>query len=299
VAIHDGARPFIDDALLDRGLATAQKVGAAIAAIPVKDTIKVAPHRLVTDTPDRSEMWAVQTPQVFRYDVLKTAHEITTVDVTDDAAMVESVGGLVAIFDGSNDNIKITTPEDLELAGLIFDRRSGESAASPPSGESPVVGSRYGIGFDGHRLAAGGPLRLGGIDIEYDHHLEGHSDGDVLLHAIASAILGAAGLGDLGGAFPSTDERYAGYDSARFITEAARTATAGGWMVGHLDATIIAQRPRLAPEVLRIVAQIRAIPGIGNASINVKVTSTDHVGVIGAGEGIAAQAIVTLVPTSE
>jgi 2-C-methyl-D-erythritol 4-phosphate cytidylyltransferase len=192
VAIHDGARPFIDAEMITRGLVTAQKIGAAIAAVPVKDTIKTAPHRLVTDTPDRSVMWAIQTPQIFRFDVLKTAHEMTNEDVTDDASMVELVGGMVAVFTGSNDNIKITTPEDIELASLIYDRRNVDFKSA--SGGIAVEGSRFGIGFDGHGLVDGGPLRLGGIDIEFHQRLDGHSDGDVLFHAIASAILGAAGL---------------------------------------------------------------------------------------------------------
>ena len=296
VAVHDGARPFIDHEMLSRGLATAQKIGAAIAAVPVKDTIKLAPHRVVTETPDRAGMWAVQTPQIFRFDVLKTAHEMTNEDVTDDASMVESVGGLVAIFEGSNDNIKITTPEDLELAMLIFGRRGGSHETT---GGGPVTGSRFGIGFDGHSFTSGGPMRLGGVDIEFDERLDGHSDGDVLLHSIASAILGAASLGDLGGRFPSSDERYANFNSARFIAESARLAREIGWLVDHVDATIIAQKPRLAAETPKMVAQIKAIPGLENSSINVKITSTDHVGAIGAGEGIAAQAIATLTPITK
>lgn len=297
VAVHDGARPFIDSEMVERGLTVAQKIGAAIAAVPVKDTIKMAPHRVVTETPDRDGMWAVQTPQMFRFDVLKTAHEMTSDDVTDDASMVESVGGLVAVFEGSNDNIKLTTPEDMELAALIYERRKGGSVSG--SGAVDVVGSRFGIGFDGHGLVDGGPLRLGGIDVEFDQRLDGHSDGDVLFHAIASAILGAAGLGDLGGRFPSSDERYAGFDSAQFIAESARLAGEAGWLVSHVDATVIAQRPRLASEAPKMAVQIGSIKGLESSTINVKITSTDHVGAIGAGEGIAAQAVVTLVPVAK
>ncbi len=295
VAVHDGARPFIDPEIIERGMATAQKIGAAVAAVPIKDTIKIAPHRIVTETPDRSGMWAVQTPQIFRFDVLRTAHEMTSEDVTDDASLVEKVGGMVAVFDGSNDNIKITTPEDLELAATIYSRRQVDEALLE-SGAVPVAGSRFGIGFDGHRLTEGGPLRLGGVDIEFDQHLDGHSDGDVLFHSIASAILGAAGLGDLGGRFPSTDKRYSGFDSSRFVAESARLALDAGWLVSHVDATIIAQYPRLSTVVPRMAVQIGSIDGLGDTSINIKVTSTDHVGAIGAGEGIAAQAVATLVP---
>lgn len=296
VAIHDGARPFVDEEMIERGLTAAKKIGAAIAGVPVKDTIKTAPHRVVTSTPDRSEMWAIQTPQIFRFDVLKTAHEMTDEDVTDDASMVESVGGLVAIFTGSNDNIKITTPEDLELASLILKRRS--TALTSGGGGVPTEGSKFGVGFDGHGFVAGGPLRLGGVDIDFDQKLDGHSDGDVLLHAIASSILGAAGLGDLGGRFPSSDERYAGFDSAQFIAESARLAAQSGWLVSHVDATIIAQKPRLASEAPKMASVISSIKGLEQSSINVKITSTDHVGAIGAGEGIAAHAIATLIPTT-
>jgi 2-C-methyl-D-erythritol 4-phosphate cytidylyltransferase/2-C-methyl-D-erythritol 2,4-cyclodiphosphate synthase len=290
VAIHDGARPFIDVELVQRGVRAAEKVGAGIAAVPVKDTIKTAPHRVVTSTPDRSELWSVQTPQVFRRDVIKAAHDIVTDDVTDDASMVESIGGLVAVFDGSNDNIKITTPEDLQLANLIFQRRSGVTS----SGSSDTSGARFGVGFDGHKLVPGGPLQLGGTEIEFDHHLDGHSDGDVLLHAIASSILGAAGLGDLGGNFPSSDPRYKDIPSQTFIAESTRLAKEAGWMVVHVDATIIAQRPRLASHTDEMSVAISQIDGLQNSELNIKVTSTDHVGAIGAGDGIAAQAVATL-----
>jgi len=294
VAVHDGARPFVDLEMLERGLAAAKKTGAAVAAIPVKDTIKIAPHRLITETPDRAGIWTAQTPQIFRFDVLKIAHEITTADVPDDASVVESVGGLVGIFDGSEDNLKITTSEDLELAGLIFDRRFGGTFGT----RVVPATSRCGIGFDSHRLINGGPLRLGGIDVEFDKRLEGHSDGDVLLHSIASAILGASGLGDLGGRFPSSEDRYIDYDSEGFITESAQAALQAGWLVEHVDATIIAQRPRLAAEVTRMSERISKILGLNKATINIKITSTDRVGAIGSGEGIAAQCVATLIPVN-
>ena len=295
VAVHDGARPFVDHELIERGMSTARAIGAGIAAVPVKDTIKVAPHKIITDTLDRSELWAIQTPQIFRYDVLNTAHDVVRDDVTDDASMVESSGGIVATFSGSDENIKITTPEDLHLASLILEQRLGQSNLS---GSGPS-GSIFGIGFDGHRLVVGGPLRLGGVDIDFGYHLDGHSDGDVLLHSIASAILGAANLGDLGGQFPSSDERYINFDSTKFIAESARKALLDGWLVEHVDATIIAQRPKLAAEALSMAAKIGEIDGLDNSTINIKITSTDSVGSIGAGEGIAAQAIATLIPIKE
>ena len=287
VAVHDGARPFVDETMIERGLAAARVIGAAAAGVPVKDTIKACgPNRVVTNTLDRRGLWAVQTPQIFRADVLSAAYETVTADVTDDAAMVELGGGLVAIFDGHPENIKITTPDDLLFARLIANR--GKSGG-PPVGEQ-----RWGTGFDGHRLAAGGPLRLGGVDVPFDQHLEGHSDGDVLLHAISSSILGAASLGDLGSHFPSSDRQLAGIDSGVIVSKCVEMALAGGWAVNYLDATIVAERPKLAGHLRDMAIQIAKSANIPLTSVNIKVTSTDGVGATGAGEGIAAQAIVTL-----
>ncbi len=287
IAVHDGARPFVDEAMLERGLAAARETGAAVAAVPVKDTIKVSgADRVVTQTLDRQGLWAVQTPQIFRKEVLSAAYDTVSADVTDDASMVELAGNPVAVFDGHPENIKITTPDDLLVAGLIASRRLGVAPAATEQ--------RWGTGFDGHRLVEGGPLRLGGIDVPFDRHLEGHSDGDVLLHALSNSVLGAASLGDLGSVFPSSDQQFAGIDSGIILAECVRLALAEGWVVTHLDATIVAQRPRLAGYVRKMANQVARTAKVPPSSVNIKVTSTDGVGAIGAGEGIAAQAIATL-----
>ncbi len=287
VAVHDGARPFVDRPMIERGLAAAQAVGAAVAAVPVNDTIKsCGSNGIVTETLDRDALRAAQTPQVFRTDVLRAAHDSVTDDVTDDASMVEKGGGLVAVFDGDKENIKITTPDDLVQARLIAARRTG---VDPLKGQQ-----RWGTGFDGHRLTLGGPLRLGGVDVPFDRRLEGHSDGDVLMHAVASAILGAAALGGLGSHFPPNDEKNAGMDSAIILRRCAEMALDRGWVVSHLDATIVAQRPRLSGHLDEMAAKIAKAAKIERAFVNVKVTSTDAVGAIGAGQGIAAQAVATL-----
>ena len=287
IAVHDGARPFVDDSMIERGLATARVTGAAVAGVAVKDTIKACgTNRVVTKTLDRRGLWAIQTPQIFRTGVLSAAYETVTAEVTDDAAMVELGGGLVAVFDGHPENIKITTPDDLLVAGLIASRRQG---VEPSTGEQ-----RWGTGFDGHRLVSGGPLRLGGVDVPFDSHLEGHSDGDVLLHALSSSILGAASLGDLGSVFPSSDQQLAGIDSGVILARCVDMARSGGWAVTHLDATIVAQRPKLAGHLRDMAMQIATTANIPLTAVNIKVTSTDEVGAIGAGEGIAAQAIATL-----
>ncbi len=286
IAVHDAARPFLNEKMLRNGLAAAEYIGAAIPVVPLKDTIKRVEHGIIVDTPDRSTMFAVQTPQIFRPDVLSAAHETVTDDVTDDASMVEVAGGLVATFEGSYDNIKITTPSDIPIANAI---------SGGPSEWQPQPGTvRYGIGFDGHALVDVGPLRLGGEDVDFHMRLKGHSDGDVLLHAVASAILGAAGLGDLGGMFPSSNPRYADTDSALFVREAATRAESQGWSIDHVDATVIAQRPRLAPHVPAFRSNLAEAIQNDIGSVNVKITSTDEVGAIGRGEGIAAQAIVTI-----
>lgn len=287
IAVHDGARPFVDDSMIERGLATARVTGAAVAGVAVNDTIKACgPNRVVMKTLDRRGLWAIQTPQIFRTGVLSAAYETVTDEVTDDAAMVELGGGLVAVFDGHPENIKITTPDDLLVAGLIANRRQG---VEPSTGEQ-----RWGTGFDGHRLVSGGPLRLGGVDVPFDSHLEGHSDGDVLLHALSSSILGAASLGDLGSVFPSSDQLLAGIDSGVILARCVDMARSGGWAVTHVDATIVAQRPKLAGHLRDMAMQIATTANIPLTAVNIKVTSTDEVGAIGAGEGIAAQAIATL-----
>jgi 2-C-methyl-D-erythritol 4-phosphate cytidylyltransferase/2-C-methyl-D-erythritol 2,4-cyclodiphosphate synthase len=285
VLVHDGARPFVDAAMIESGLMAAAEHGAAVPTLPVSDTIKsVGGDGTVEQTLDRSRLRAIQTPQVFRVNVLVRALRPAE-DVTDDAALVELAGGVVSLFDGHPDNIKLTTPADIEHAEAILARRTvGGSGAT----------NRWGTGFDGHALVPGGPLRLGGVNIEHDGHLEGHSDGDVLLHALASAVLGAAGLGDLGSNFPSGDPTYAGIDSGVLLQRAASMAADAGWEVSYLDATIIAQQPKLAPYVNRIKDSIAETLSIPVESVSIKITSTDHVGAIGAGEGIAAQAIATL-----
>ena len=283
VAIHDAARPFIDASMLSRGLTAAASVGAAIPVVAVKDTIKRVEHKLVVDTPSRESMVSVQTPQIFRTEILRAAHDTIKCDVTDDASMVEIAGGLVGTFEGAYDNIKITTQSDIPIAEAIA------------SGKGHTTSYRYGIGFDGHSLVYGGPLTLGGVQIEFDMHLEGHSDGDVLMHVVASAILGAAGLGDLGSNFPSDDQRYAGVASSMFIRHATDKVADLDWRIDHLDATVIAQRPRLAAHVTAFEANIADAMGVEAERVNVKATSTDKVGAIGKGEGIAAQAIATLV----
>ncbi|MBI2965133.1 MAG: 2-C-methyl-D-erythritol 4-phosphate cytidylyltransferase [Chloroflexi bacterium] len=287
VAVHDGARPFVDEPMIERGMEAVAATGAAVAAIPVRDTIKqVDVARTVTATPPREGLWAAQTPQVFGRELLEWCHREVVDDVTDDAAMVERLGGKVVIFEGSPWNIKVTTREDLVIAEAIAAHLQGRQGAAEQV--------RYGTGFDGHRLVPGGPLRIGGTDVPFDFHLEGHSDGDVLLHSVASAVLGGAGLGDLGQHFPSSDPSLKGIDSRLLLQRAVALAGDAGWLVEFVDATIIAQRPKLASYLQTIARSIAGTLGVEPGHVNVKATSTDNVGAIGQGEGIAAQAIATV-----
>ena len=290
IAVHDGPRPFIDEAMIQRALAAVGETGASVPVTPVTDTIKrVDEAGAVVDTPDRSSLRAVQTPQIFRAELLVAAHGAVNEDVTDDAMLIERDGGAVTVFEGSSDNVKITTPDDLVTAAGILAARNLLSA-----GGSADDALRWGTGFDGHALVPGGGLRLGGVDVPFEMRLEGHSDGDVLLHAIASAILGGAGLGDLGTHFPSSSPDWAGADSRIILRKVAGMAIEAGWVVDFLDATIVAQQPMLGPYLVEIASGIAETLDIDPDRVSVKATSTDHVGAIGRGEGIAAQAIATL-----
>lgn len=292
VAIHDGARPFVNGEMIEAGVRAAKRWGAAVPGVPVADTLKsVSQDNLVKATPHRAGLRAVQTPQVFRADLLLEAHRRVPGDVTDDAMMVERIGGTVGVFPGDPENLKITTSRDLANAREVASTRFPDRALPRP-GEFP----RWGTGFDGHRLAPGIPLRLGGVTVPFEMGLEGHSDGDALLHAVASALLGAAGLGDLGTHFPSADPALAGIDSREIVSRTVAKARECGWLVSYVDATIIAQRPKLSSFLDAMQTAVAGSLGITRDRVNIKVTSTDHVGAIGRGEGIAAQAIASLVP---
>lgn len=285
VAVHDGARPLADVALLEPGIRAAEAVGAATPVVPITDSLKRVEHGLITGTIARDGMFATQTPQVFKREVLKSAHEVVSSNVKDDAEIVELAGGMVSTFPGEAANIKLTTPPDIVLANVLV------SGSGQPRQSNEV---RYGVGYDVHKLANGGPLRLGGADIKFDMHLEGHSDGDVLMHAVASAILGASKQGDLGSRFPSSDPEYLGMASSYFVRRGVELAADSGWRVSYVDSTVIAARPRLTPHYDVMGEAIATAAGLEVSQVNVKSTTTDGLGSIGIGDGIAAQAVATV-----
>ncbi|MDD5986542.1 MAG: 2-C-methyl-D-erythritol 4-phosphate cytidylyltransferase [Eubacteriales bacterium] len=268
VMIHDGARPFVDEQIIQRVAAAASKKGAAVCAVPVKDTIRTREKTL-----RRDELYAVQTPQGFDYQLLESAFRKAGEDGfagTDDASLVEHIGCPVEIVEGSYDNIKITTREDLEME------------------------YRSGTGFDVHRLVPGRKLILGGVEIPGDMGLLGHSDADVLTHAVMDALLGAAGAGDIGMHFPDDNPAYEGADSMVLLEQTAARLKEAGYTIVNIDVTLIAQRPKVAPYKEAMRERLAAAAGLERDRVNVSATTTEGCGFTGRGEGMAAQAVCSL-----
>lgn len=277
VAIHDAARPFVSEEVITAAIEAAEEQGAAAPAVAVKDTVKVAgPDGRVLDTPDRSTLFAVQTPQCFRRELYHRALAAVSGEkadlVTDDCSLFELAGLPVVLTQGEYANLKITTKEDLK-------------------GENTM---RIGHGYDVHRLVEGRRLILGGVDIPYEKGLLGHSDADVLLHAVSDALLGAAALGDIGKHFPDTDPRYKGADSLRLLQEVGRLIGEAGYTVGNIDATVLCQAPKLAPHIQTMRANIAGALGVEVERVSVKATTEEYLGFTGQGQGIAAHAVALL-----
>lgn len=277
VLIHDGCRPFAPRWLTEQLIAVAREKGAAIPVLPLVDTVKEIKGDLVVSTPDRQNLRTVQTPQVFRRDIIWQAHcqaREKRLEATDDAALAEAAGFGVSIVEGSPDNIKITTPRDLDDVS-----RS-------------VV--RVGTGYDAHRFAPQRPLVLGGVEVPHAMGLDGHSDADVLTHAIIDALLGAAALGDLGAHFPDGNSKYKGISSLKLLTIVGAMLKGEGYSIANIDATVIAQQPRLAPHIPEMCRVLSSVLGLPGQNISIKATTTEGMGFTGREEGIAAQAICLL-----
>ncbi len=281
VLIHDAARPLISAGAIDRLIASLDDHVAAIAAVPVRDTVKRAEGTRIADTVDRTHLWRAQTPQAFRFDDILAAHRAAAgQDLTDDAAVAERAGHAVELVMGDEDNFKITTAEDLARAEQSMLSRLGDV--------------RVGQGFDVHALVPGDHCWINGIKIPHDKTLLGHSDADVGLHALTDAILGAIGAGDIGQHFPPTDERWRGAASDKFLAHAASLVKAKGGMIAHCDVTIICERPKIGPHRPAMAKRIAEILGLSEDRVSVKATTTEQLGFTGRGEGIAAQAIATV-----
>ena len=272
VLVHDGARPFISADVIDRVVAGLQEADAVIPAIPVADTLKRVADGRVAGTVPREGLAQAQTPQGFAYRRLMTLHERSDGAMTDDAALMEASGEVVRVVEGERSNYKITTRDDLDHA------LRGEGF--------PVVGQ----GFDVHRLEPGGPLHLGGLILDVDRHLAGHSDADVALHALTDALFGAIGAGDIGSHFPPSDMRWKGASSDLFLQAAAREVREVGAII-NVDLTIICEWPKIGPIREAMRERIAAIIDLPAARVSVKATTTERLGFTGRGEGIAAQAV--------
>jgi 2-C-methyl-D-erythritol 4-phosphate cytidylyltransferase/2-C-methyl-D-erythritol 2,4-cyclodiphosphate synthase len=277
VVIQDGSRPFLTLDSIANGLKTAMETGAAIAAVPVKDTVKLTNgERLITETLHRDRLWAAQTPQIFRFDIITEAYRGLTAELTDDAAAVERLGYRAKIYMGSYDNIKVTTPEDLKVAEVIAQERKE---------------MRVGIGYDAHPLVPGRRLILGGVELPFDRGLLGHSDADVASHAIIDALLGAACLGSIGTLFPPEEPRYEHVSSLALLSEVGDLLKREGFRIANIDVTIMAGNPRLSPFIEEMRCRVSQALGIDSAQVAVKASSNNGLGFVGREEGIAAQAV--------
>lgn len=287
VAVHDGARPLVRPEDIRRVFADARQYGAAILAAPARDTIKRGENGFIAETPDRSGLFHAQTPQAFRRDWYLSAMETALargLDFTDDAQLLEEMGRPVFLTIGSHENRKITAPEDIAPAEAALRRR--EEQKTPP----PLPLLRVGQGYDVHRLTGGRKLILGGVEIPWEKGLLGHSDADVLLHAVTDALFGALALGDIGSHFPDTDPAYKGADSRVLLRRAAELLRRQGYAVSNLDATIIAQAPKLKPYIPAMRENIAADLAVSPDLVSVKATTEEGLGFTGRGEGIAASA---------
>lgn len=287
VLIHDAARPFVDDSIITRVIEALDRTPAAIAAVPVADTLKRGDGALISATVERRDLWRAQTPQGFHYRAILEAHRKAATagnELTDDAAVAERAGMAVTLVMGSEDNFKVTAADDLKRAER-FVQGAGET--------------HTGLGFDAHRFAPGNHIWLCGLEIPFDMSLAGHSDADVGLHAATDAVLGAIGDGDIGVHFPPTDERWRGAPSHKFLHYAAERVAAKGGSIVNLDITLICERPRIGPLRETMVARVAEILGVAPSRVSVKATTTEGMGFTGRGEGIAAQAVAAVrLPTA-
>jgi 2-C-methyl-D-erythritol 4-phosphate cytidylyltransferase/2-C-methyl-D-erythritol 2,4-cyclodiphosphate synthase len=278
--IHDGVRPLISPDLVARVARAARERGAALAAVPVRDTLKKVENRLVGATVDRRLLWQAQTPQGFQRELLARALAGAGTDgATDDIELVQRLGLSAEVVSGSARNLKITTPEDLIMAEALMNH----SACF-----------RTGHGYDLHRLAEGRPLWLGGVPVAFERGLLGHSDADVLAHALVDALLGAAGLGDIGEHFPDKDDRWAGASGALLLRESMAKVRAAGWELVNADLTLVGEKPKIGPYRQAMKEALAGALSVAPAAVNVKATTTEGMDAVGRGLALAAYAAVAL-----
>jgi len=282
VLIHDAARPLINPALIDRVIAGLKDHSAVIPGLNVTDTLKQTQNSTITHTIDRQNIIRVQTPQGFDFSTIFAAHQLQMDQtLTDDAALIEAQGGKIFVVPGDERNLKITHADDLDLALRMMTDQS-------------VPDFRVGQGFDVHRLVPGDGVILCGHLIPCPHALLGHSDADVGLHALCDAIFGALGDGDIGQHFPPSDPQWRGANSIIFLKYALDRLAARGGILHHIDLTIICEQPKIGPHRTAMLARLSDLCRLPQDRIGLKATTTEKLGFAGRGEGIAAQAIVTV-----
>ena len=319
ILVHDGARPLISADVIDRCIAGVRAKGSAVAAVPVHDTLKRAEtHLLASQVPPeagglgvpsltplplregtgvgssaaiistvpRDNLWAVQTPQAFPFQTLLNAYVAARdsgFQGTDEASLVERMGTVHLVM-GDPANLKITRPEDMQMAEAILDHRT------------PPMQTRIGFGYDVHRLKEGRALVLGGVSIPTPggRGLDGHSDADVLLHALCDALLGAAGLPDIGNLYPNTDAKWAGVSSLLLLADVRERVNSAGFTIVNVDMTLIAEAPKIAPHIPAMREAISQTLHISPAQVGIKATTHEGLGAIGNGEGMAAHAVASL-----
>jgi len=279
VLVHDAARPVIPEGTIAALLAALQESPGAIPAAPVADTLKRVVGGVIAETVPRAGLFRAQTPQAFRFASLLAAHRSGLVGATDDASLLEAAGESVAVVPGSDDNIKLTYPDDLARLERIV--------AVP-------LAPRVGTGFDVHGLEAGRSLVLCGVKVPHDKGLAGHSDADVGIHALCDAIYGALAEGDIGRHFPPSEATWKDADSARFLSHAAGRIAARGGRLVNADVTLICERPKITPHARAMIDRLASLLGVEAGRISVKATTTERLGFTGRGEGIAAQAVVSI-----
>ncbi|HQT78157.1 MAG TPA: bifunctional 2-C-methyl-D-erythritol 4-phosphate cytidylyltransferase/2-C-methyl-D-erythritol 2,4-cyclodiphosphate synthase [Rhodopila sp.] len=279
VLVHDAARPVIPEGTIPALLSALRESAGAIPAAPVADTLKRVVRGVITETVPRTGLFRAQTPQAFRFDVLLAAHRAGLTGATDDASLLEAAGQTVEVVPGSDDNIKLTYPEDLIRLERIMTR---------------TMIPRVGTGFDVHAMEAGRPLVLCGVQVPHDKGLAGHSDADVGIHALCDAIYGALAEGDIGRHFPPSEAQWKDADSARFLRHAAARIAARGGRLANADVTLICERPKITPHAPAMMARLAELLEVEVGRISVKATTTEKLGFTGRGEGIAAQAVVSI-----
>ncbi len=292
VLIHDGARPLVSAAAIDGALDALAGHDGALPALAVSDSLKQAApgSTVIAGAVPREGLWRAQTPQGFRYPAILDAHRAAAGDdLTDDAAVAEQAGLAVALTPGDEDNLKITTEQDFARAERILAAQDGRAVAA-----AQALETRVGMGFDVHRFGPGDHLMLGGMAVPHAQGVISHSDGDVVLHAIVDAVLGALAAGDIGTHFPPSDEAWRDAESALFVAHALKLLAERGGRLSHVDVTVICQRPKIGPHRKTMLAQLAHVLGIDPMRISLKATTTERLGFTGRGEGIAAQAVATV-----